>query len=540
MKQKYSVGAHGNAPTLAVVAGVALVVFAGGCGKEEPEAEQPAEAASRTAREMDVMVAESPTFDLYARIDAFLMADKAAEAKAAFEAALVDPAFEPYRRELYTAYLRFMVFSDMIEDAKTSFLNLVRTEPENAMPGFDLIYGYYMREGKTAEAVAWVNRLLEQPLTEAMRRQATEWLCVGLMELRQTDDALAVFKKFMETEDAQASTALMSRLSAMALSSRDFAVSEQVLALAEAGRHRAHTAMVNAILQARMALMLAQEDWDGVNALLPTAIEALPDVPLQMVLGQIGSTARRTKRLDRLEVLAELVMRTVSPEKRGSQQMAAREWLSAAMEQGKEATLVARLDDLMELKLDPHAIFRLLSRYFYVVLDKPELVSPLIGRAQTLSPMLTQDDMRNALNALVLDGSFAVGDYDLALSILEGGMPDREPEWVAMATVKVKAHRALKHGDIDAAVAEFRAFMKIIEEGPDSENVDPVSQIIHTRPMILGFNARRIATLYSETGRSDEAEKAFAEAKAYYEDALKSVKDAESEAYIRSELAEIP
>jgi len=181
-----------------------------------------------------------------------------------------------------------------------------------------------------------------------------------------------------------------------------------------------------------------------------------------------------------------------------------------------------------------------MSRYFYNVLDTPELVAPLIGRAQTLSPMITQDDMRNALNAMILDGSFAVGDYDLALSILEGGMPDREPEWVAMATVKVRAHRALKAGDIDTAVAEFRKFMKIIEEGPDSENVDPVSQIIHTRPMILGYNAKRIATLYSETGRAEEAATVFAEAKAYYEEALKNTKDADTEAYIRTEMADIP
>jgi len=525
---------------IGIVAGVALTVLAGGCGQDAQKDGQNLLPSHRTAEEMAVMVAENPTFDLYARIDALLMEDKKEEARAAFEKALADPAFAPYRRDLYTAYLRFMVNSDMLDAAKTSFLNMVRAEPDNAMPGFDLIYGHYTRERRTAEAVEWVNMLLEQPLTDAMRRQAFEWLCIGLMELRQADESLAVFKKFMEAEDVQPSTTLMSRLASIVLSTQDFAVSEQILALAEAGRHRAESAMMNALLQARIALMLAQDDWDGVNAALSTAIETLPDVPLQMVLGQIGSTARRTQRLDRLEALAERVLRTVSPEKRGSLQMAAREWLSAAMEQGKEATLVARIDDLIEMKLDAAAVFRLLSRYFYTVLDTPELVTPLLNRAQTLSPMITEDGTRNALNALVLDGSFSIGDYDLALSILEGGMPDREPEWVETMTVKVRAHKALAEGDTDTAVAEFRKFMKIVEEGPDSDNVDPVSQIIHSRPMILGFNARRIATIHSAAGQQGAAAQAFAEAKTYYEEALKTVKDANTEAYIRTELAEIP
>jgi len=90
------------------------------------------------------------------------------------------------------------------------------------------------------------------------------------------------------------------------------------------------------------------------------------------------------------------------------------------------------------------------------------------------------------------------------------------------------------------AVTAFRAFMKIIAEGSEAENIDPVTQVVHTREMILAFNAKRIATLYSESGRADEAAKAFAEAKAYYEIALQNDKASpETLDYIRNEMAEL-
>jgi tetratricopeptide (TPR) repeat protein len=83
----------------------------------------------------------------------------------------------------------------------------------------------------------------------------------------------------------------------------------------------------------------------------------------------------------------------------------------------------------------------------------------------------------------------------------------------------VKAHIAQQEGRLDDAVAEYRAFMARIEKD-QKDQVDPIAGGRVTWEMILGLNARRIAELLTSAGKADEAAKALAEARGYYEKAL--------------------
>jgi len=108
-------------------------------------------------------------------------------------------------------------------------------------------------------------------------------------------------------------------------------------------------------------------------------------------------------------------------------------------------------------------------------------------------------------------------------------VPGHDPAWQATMLNKVKAHQALKEGNTDEAVKRFRAFMDAIASQEDQGHRDPVTDERVSRPMILGYNAKRIGDILVAAGRADEAAKAYAEATANYRDALTAFAETDPE-----------
>ena len=91
------------------------------------------------------------------------------------------------------------------------------------------------------------------------------------------------------------------------------------------------------------------------------------------------------------------------------------------------------------------------------------------------------------------------------------------------------------------AIKSFRAFMAIVEAGKDNEAADPATGVVHTEPMILGRNAKRIGDIFRDQVKdAEEAKKAYAEARKYYQEALEGKPEPEALKVIQAEMAEIP
>ena len=83
--------------------------------------------------------------------------------------------------------------------------------------------------------------------------------------------------------------------------------------------------------------------------------------------------------------------------------------------------------------------------------------------------------------------------------------------------------------------------MATVEAGKDNEAADPATGVVHTKPMILGRNAKRIGDIYRDQLKDAAAAKAaYAEARQYYQTALEAKPDSDAIAVIRAEMAEIP
>lgn len=517
---------------------LSLGVLWAGCqrGKDEAKADEtPAQDAAAFQE-----VPPNPLYELYMAVDQKLEAGDKEGATKDMLAALDDAKYAEQKAELFTTFIRFLLHTEQVEEAKTRFLNMIRTQPELAQPGFDLIYGHHMQQGDAAATLEWVRQLLIQPLAPEMKRPASEWLFVALVETGASDELGKKLPEFLNEFSADEGAQVVQRLCASAQESQKYDVIDQVVAAVAASTKKDEPGLVNAVTVSRILAQLGRDQWDAVGESLPAAIAGLPDGSLQMVFANIASATRRAKAPGRLDTLAEKVLKTVPMDKTGTRNAAAREWVNAAVEQGHLAAVPPRIGELISLKVPPRQVYSSLSRHFYAILETPEVLKALIVQADVLSPLLEDDSTRNALNALMLDGCFVVEDYDRALKLLEKGIADRDENWHAMATTKVKAHKALQAKDTDEAVKQFRAFMEIIAKS-EEESPDPVTNVVHTRDMILGRNAKRIGDIYKDAARADDAKKAYVEAKAYYEKALAADKAGEeTEKLIRAELGAIP
>lgn len=519
----------------------AVAALLAGCGAKEGKDAQSEDGAAPEP-EMTALseVPPSPLHDLYIAVDTKLEAGDKEGATRMMVGALDDAKFAEQKAELFTTLVRFLLYTEQVDEAKTRFLNIIRTEPELAMPGFDLIYGHYVQQGDAAATLEWVRQLLLQPLTPEMKRPAMEWLLVALLETGADDELVERLGTFVAEFPVDDAAQVLQRLCTTAQQAQKYATVDRMLDTVEAGGKKDESALAQVLLTGRVLAQLGREQWDAVDAAMPKAIDVLPDSSLQMLFANVASAMRRAKVPARLETVAEKLLRSVAVEKTNARNAAAREWVSAAVDQGNLALVPQRIGELIALKIPPRQVHSSISRHFYAMLEQPAIVKDMLVQADVLSPLLEEDSTRNALRALMLDACFVTEDYDRALKLLEERIADRDDEWHTMAIAKVKAHKALQEKKVDEAVKLFREFMEIIAKSKE-DSPDPVSNVVHTRDMILGRNAKRIGDIYRDAGRADDAKKAYAEAKSLYDKALKANKAGEeTEQLIRKEMGEIP
>lgn len=320
-----------------------------------------------------------------------------------------------------------------------------------------------------------------------------------------------------------------------------------------------------------VAAVFRAGNWPEAEAQFYAAAPLLPDQELESCLALALEETREAGNHGMAERLCEFVL-----EKHGDK-TSARNSAAAALVKSAEAArakeqIPALLGKFLDMGVDPEFVLSFYHQHFYSILqaDNMEIVKSLLDAGalertglfrdyvesvramlkvgDRLLAALPKDDRRWPVNALLLqsmalDGMFMTEDYAGALELVERGFIDWEEDedWRTAAATKIKAHAALKEGDMDKAVALFREFMDSIQTWPDDSQKDPLTGIVHTKDMTMGLNAKRIGGLLETMGRKTDAEKAYSEARQYYTKALTGAKPESPEAeYIKAEMDKIP
>ncbi len=523
---------------LSVVVAATAVLLTQGCKKESASQPVPAQAEEAAAASAEQLFYEALDA-AYIEANELLAQAQTNDAVAVFVTLQRDTRFEMFRDRIAGESFRFQIFAGQTDSVCEHVLQACRSgEVAIAQVGLQVLLPHLHETSGSDAAYDFATAVVAIPGIDAeLVRLATEWrffTALNAGDMPQARDALAVILK---TAPPAATTTLLANafdqlISASRLDDLE-SLHAQVAAAGGTEEARTHLLKVTAI-----RLAAGRGNWESMSALFKIAAQELPDADLQRLLYQIFPTVRKAGRLDIVDACAEEVIFKQSAKSAASAQ-AARFWAESAMATNR-AAFPERLDALISAKIPARTVSGLFTRYFYDVINDTAVLKALLPVASRLLADADADaDTAKMIKTMQLDGSFVLEDYDLAVSYLEAGIPDRDDAWHKMAISKVKAHRALKANNPREAVEYFRVFMTCIDDVKDDDTVDPSTGIQHTKDMLRGRNAKRIADILQAIPDEEGAAKARAEAADYYQKAIDSITDEDARKIILAEAGDL-
>ncbi|MEI7900568.1 MAG: hypothetical protein WCK89_09950 [bacterium] len=290
----------------------------------------------------------------------------------------------------------------------------------------------------------------------------------------------------------------------------------------------------NLVVTITLRCVLAAKEWDKVQTAFNACVAQLPDDQLFTFLQPVFAALKQNGKDDLIEAACKQVIFTAH-EKTGAVNLASRIWVDNGVAADKRR-LPEQLDALLNAQVSPVQVGALFDRYFYALISDIELTKSLCAIGERILAVCSDATTVNSVKVKLLDGAFIVSNFDLAIHMLEQGIPGKDKVWHDLSLPKVKAHRAMAQKKPREAVQYFREFMNVWINSTQDEELDPSSGVAYSREWILGRNACRIATILDAIPDKAEADQARAEAKAYFKIAIqKASKDAEATRLLKEE-----
>ena len=457
-----------------------------------------------------------------------------------FTAALASDDFtDETRPRVFSALLRFLLQTDMVEEAQKRMDGAYANgEFALARAGFGSIYFYFNEHQRTEDAEAWMSHTLEvEGLPSEMRRQGLDWSLASRLQLGDIDGACERAAQ-LATEFPNNAADMLNRACDRLFGDNRLDDVETILnVLVNAQPQPAQAGEV--ALAVKIRLLAARGEWDSARETFIATAGSIQDARLQALLRNVVRIASAAKRADIVDALCDDILHKHA-DKASTFSQAGRLWVenSAATAPAK---LPARLSELLDLGAPASQVCTLFMRTFYSTTRLNDTLVEMIELGRRLDPLNEDEDIRTFIRTSVVDGSFILGKYDVAIEMLEKGIPGRDEQWNKMALCKVRAHKALYDEDWREAVKHVREFMALVAGAKDEDTIDPESQVRHTKNMILGRNAKRIGDILMNIPDEPAAKEAYDQARDYYAKAREECAgDAETLAIISQEEAELP
>jgi len=266
---------------------------------------------------------------------------------------------------------------------------------------------------------------------------------------------------------------------------------------------------------------IATKRWDTLPELIMTCVSRLPEDASIALVRQSFDVLKKNKQLDILDNTCPQVWRAAT-KKNDVIRMATSTWVDIGI--AKDRTLLPhRLEVLLKDKISPDQVGILFNRHFYNMIDSAEIVKQLCVVGAKILGRCKDESVIQSVKLKLLDGAFIAQNYDLAVEMLEKGIPGKDKEWHDTTLPKVKAHRALAKNKPLEAIENFRQFMTVWKNAKKTEEFDPSTGLSYSREWILGRNAVRIANIYASLPDTENQKKVLAEANEYFKVALTKV-----------------
>lgn len=495
------------------------------------------QAGASAAGQEDQAEEADPVFELCRKAEDMFYSGATNETETLLFEALGNEALAGGRRQIMSMYVGVLLANGRIDAAKAFIKDVLGNSPDMADAVIGAVYFRYAGAGEYREALDWTDEVLAIPgLPPQAARNYIEWglgaaLAGGddervvekagrLFAMAPANDSIPILRRSMEDMLAKGKLQLLSSV----LEKAGTAISSDKQTM-------------NLIATMRLLVQSAQGNWQAFDASFARNTSGFSDREILYVLQRALPAALKDRQFAMVDSVCAKVI-GAGGDNRLSYGYAARQWVASAQAQDPSEVPV-RLEALAGKGVGTDEVGSIFVRHAYDLIDDMKFVTAMSPIAERLLVGVGNDDQRTSLKTILLDYAFLLEDYDAAVKILEGKISGYDDNWHAMALAKVRAHKAMKEQRPLDAIKEFRKFMAIVQASEEETTSDPSTGAVHTREMILGRNAARIAQLYEEASDAEGAAKAYAEAKEYFTKALETVTDPESLEIIRKELGAI-
>lgn len=494
--------------------------------------------SSRKEEQAQEVAAEDPFYAVYDAANEAMAAGNTNAAIDVFREACADEEFGAERGRFFRSALEMMLGAGRVDEAREEMVTALREKAPYAEGAFGTIYRYYVGKGDADSTLAWIRQLVDSNLSGQMELYAAAWHMVALYDVEGAESAVALVPACISSFPEEQARGVIRGLVDRIVSAGDQAAAG---ILDKIDEHAADRPLVRSLVSvARAEMLMSQKKWQEAGDYLRAVAADLEDGDLAGAMKRFDSQAAAGGASALVEGLCEFVLENVQDKPR-AREVAASDWLTAAISAADHSTTVERLGRLLDVGLPWNSVFRLYQKSFYGIVNSGnnETIARLVALGDKMAESAGPDEFQG-LRMLMLDASFLLEDYDRALALVEEGIPGRDEEWQAMALNKISAHKALKENRPEEAIRRFRVFMAGVEEWDEAET-DPSTGVMHTREMTLGRNALRIGKIYADMGSEVGASKAYEEAADYYTRALMAVEpDSKEYGIIKAEMSDLP
>lgn len=266
---------------------------------------------------------------------------------------------------------------------------------------------------------------------------------------------------------------------------------------------------------------IAAKRWDSISEPIIACVACLPEVVCVALLRQSFEAMKKDQQIDLLDKTSQQVYRSVM-NKPQVLRLATTTWIDVGLAKDRKL-LPIRLETLLKDNIAPDQVGSLFDRHFYTLIDSAEIIKQLCAVGAQILVICKDESTIQSVTLKMLDGAFITENFDLAVEMLEKGIPGKDKEWHSTTLPKVKAHRALVQKKPLEAIENFRQFMTEWKNAKQAEEYDPSTGLAYSREWILGRNAVRIAKIYASIPDGANQKKALAEAKDYFAVAMTKV-----------------
>lgn len=505
------------------VATAGVVCLTAGC---KPSAEKQAALAQRLNQDME---------DLAVKIQERQAQGQFAEAIALADQGLSNAKYAPQKPRFFALKVDVLLAQNDTDAAAELLLSAWKSSPALAQDQTERLFHHYQQQNNHAAALAWCGRLLGlgASLPADARSQVLKWHLSTALATRDNATAQASVDQLMASLQPPAAVA---------------ALKPALGSLVDAGQHAFAALLLTHIADQKnlaapyrelvvtlnVRCLIAAADWANLTPAFNACVAELPDEPLVKLSRQVFMALQKNNQRDLLEQSSRHVVFN-APAKTNAVNTASRLWVECGVSQSK-TLLPERLEALLNAHVSPVQVGNLFDRYFYEMVNELDVIRSLCALGERILSVCKDENTVNNVKVKILDGAFLVENYDLAVQMLEQGIPGKDKTWHEMSIPKVKAHRAMAQKNPREAVKYFREFMNAWITSNQEEEYDPTSGIAYSREWILGRNANRIAKILDSIPDKAEADKARAEAKDYFKVAVEKAKaDAEATRLIKEE-----